>query len=212
MTRSFSKHGFRRNFGGRSENKKIWIFTDAKETEKLYFLAKKREIEENLVVRVEKIKVISSKGKSTGNLINFAVSYIEHNKISKNDEFWLVFDRDKFDDFDKAIKNAKEKGFRIGYSNPCFEFWYLLHFDFYRSKLDADLAFNKLSEIFQKKFQIKYKKDLDGVYQLIKKSEENAVNNSKKILKDIGDKIPFSKRVPSTTVGLLVDRLNSLTK
>ncbi len=43
------------------------------------------------------------------------------------DEYWAVFDVDEFD-VKSAIALAREKGIQLAISNPCFEYWLLLHF------------------------------------------------------------------------------------
>ena len=49
------------------------------------------------------------------------------------DEFWLIIDRDDWEnihhiDFDALYDDCeKEKNFFIALSNPCFEFWLILH-------------------------------------------------------------------------------------
>ena len=56
---------------------------------------------------------------------------------SRFDEICLIVDRDKEsflatpenNQYDYVLKTCREKGFRFCVSNPCFEFWLLLHFD-----------------------------------------------------------------------------------
>ena len=47
------------------------------------------------------------------------------------DEIWLIFDRDpnnfNKEQFDNVYRNCEEYGFHIGFTNPNFEFWLLLH-------------------------------------------------------------------------------------
>lgn len=210
MTRFSSKHGFGRKIGGRSENKKIWIFTDAEKTEPLYFISKKREIEK--VLRSERIKIVSSKGRSTTNLINYALSYIKLNNVSRNDEYWIVFDKDDFDDFDEAIIEAQKNGLKVAYSNPCFELWYLLHFNLYKSTLSSGDAFSKINEILLKKIGTEYKKSFNGMYEFVKDYEKDAIRHAKKLIEEHKNIKLCSDKNPSTTVHLLVESLNSLMK
>lgn len=46
------------------------------------------------------------------------------------DQVWVLFDKDSFkaDEFDNAIRSGEAKGYRVAWSNECFELWYLLHF------------------------------------------------------------------------------------
>ncbi len=45
------------------------------------------------------------------------------------DEIWIVFDTDVLtsDKRNGGITYAKSKGIKVAYSEPCFEFWLLLH-------------------------------------------------------------------------------------
>jgi RloB-like protein len=53
--------------------------------------------------------------------------------LIKEDLFWVVLDTDHYAknehvlEFANAIKEAKEAGFKVAISKPCFEFWLLLH-------------------------------------------------------------------------------------
>ena len=44
------------------------------------------------------------------------------------DEVWCVFDRDEHERFFDAITMARDNGFELAISNPCFELWLVLHF------------------------------------------------------------------------------------
>ncbi len=45
-----------------------------------------------------------------------------------HDEVWCVVDVDDFD-LDKAVTTARRLRINLAISNPCFEFWLLLHFE-----------------------------------------------------------------------------------
>lgn len=53
--------------------------------------------------------------------------------VTSDDQFWVLLDTDHWIEpnhvasFSRAIKEAKDAGFRIAVSNPCFELWLLLH-------------------------------------------------------------------------------------
>lgn len=48
----------------------------------------------------------------------------------ERDVIWCVFDRDENSDaaLQKAKQVAMKEGYRLAYSNPSFELWFLLHF------------------------------------------------------------------------------------
>lgn len=60
------------------------------------------------------------------------------------DEFWLIIDRDDWEnihhiDFDALYDDCeKEKNFFIALSNPCFEFWLILHLRKLENIAEAD--------------------------------------------------------------------------
>jgi len=51
------------------------------------------------------------------------------NELEDFDEIWIVFDTDVLDASKRSdgIAYARSKGVRIAYSEPCFEYWLLLH-------------------------------------------------------------------------------------
>lgn len=69
-------------------------------------------------------------------LLGYDISYIKHLKkneseYKKYDEFGIVIDRDKHSHTEKmmmdCIKHCREHNYLCYISNPCFEFWLLLH-------------------------------------------------------------------------------------
>ena len=43
------------------------------------------------------------------------------------DEVWCIFDRDLHPNFNASIQTARDRGYRLAVSNPCFELWLWLH-------------------------------------------------------------------------------------
>ncbi|MGV3623483.1 MAG: RloB family protein [Archangium sp.] len=66
------------------------------------------------------------------------------------DQYWVLLDTDHWSQgthvaaFSKAIKEAKDCGFHVAVSNPCFELWLLLHVVDASSPLDAKTAEQQL--------------------------------------------------------------------
>ncbi|MBR0984666.1 RloB domain-containing protein [Bradyrhizobium liaoningense] len=48
--------------------------------------------------------------------------------FGQNDQVWAVFDRDDHPEVARAISEAIASGIRVGFSNPCFELWLVLHY------------------------------------------------------------------------------------
>lgn len=119
----------------------ILIVTEGSQTEPKYF-----EHYRNRRTNID-IRVVGSRtsGGETDylSLIRKAVEYQNKNQISvsEGDSVWVVADGDvnynnpdpitaKDSLLSKARKMADAKGIHIALSNPCFEFWYLLHFQY----------------------------------------------------------------------------------
>lgn len=56
--------------------------------------------------------------------------------FEKRDEIWVVFDRDEHPYFFEAINRAKSLRIGVAYSNPCFELWFILHFEDWNKPMD----------------------------------------------------------------------------
>lgn len=140
--------------------------------------------------------------------MNFTNILIDISKIIKNqkityeegfDKICLIVDRDKNsfvvtpenNQFQYVIDTCKQKKFGFYLTNPCFEFWLLLHFeevfDLDKDKLLENrkvtskrrYAENELRRIFAK-----YKKSSYDAHILVK-SVDKAIENEKKFCEDI---------------------------
>lgn len=49
------------------------------------------------------------------------------NSFEREDQVWVIFDEDEHPDVQQSIQRARGLGVKVGYSNPCFEVWLLLH-------------------------------------------------------------------------------------
>ncbi|WP_257012619.1 RloB family protein [Porphyromonas gingivalis] len=67
------------------------------------------------------------------------------------DRIWVVFDKDDFDDFNRAIDLAKSYGFGCAWTNEAFELWFLLHFQYLDVPISRDAYISKLEKLIQKR-------------------------------------------------------------
>lgn len=172
----------------------ILIVTEGAETEPNYF---KGFGIPSLTVKISGIgHVTTSLVEATKNI----------NKSFGADIVWCVFDCDDFNDFDAAVKLAKEYGFKVAYSVEAFEFWYLLHFNLIDTQLSRQQYEKKIRSCIGKK----YEKNNQEMYELLLPHQENAIRNAKRIEEMHNDNrvVLASKRNPSTTVHHLVEELN----
>lgn len=105
----------------------IYIICEGKETETLYF---KHFRSRNCLVD---IIPISSKHKAAEHLVKHAKSLISQSAYypKDGDQLWCVFDCDdnKNAELLAAVEYAQKHGYQIAYSNPSFEYWFLVHFE-----------------------------------------------------------------------------------
>lgn len=83
---------------------------------------------------------IVERGKGIGSCVEFVETCeakfkrLPSNKRQTFKEKWLMFDYDGHADFRKAIKLARDKGFKVAFTSMCIEYWFLLHFENHNGK------------------------------------------------------------------------------
>jgi hypothetical protein len=205
------KNGKSENKFDRKSNKAvlrkvITIVCEGKKSEPNYFKAFRRDL------RLKNVHVKIIEGSSCGSDPKSLVNHCDKLKVDDFDEIYCVCDCDRRDYIDDVITEAKELGINIILSNPCFEFWYLLHHTFTTSSLNPQQARREL-----KKFNPDYKKSSEDIYNRLKDSQELAIANADRVLKHhlkLKPKMINGKIVenPVTYVHELVNLLNSFSK
>lgn len=61
----------------------------------------------------------------------------KRSSFEANDSTWVVFDRDHHKCVDEAFELARRHGFKVAYSNPCFELWAILHLQDLGKQIDS---------------------------------------------------------------------------
>lgn len=145
-------------------------------------------------------------GENPSKLVNSAKDLKEQEEY---DQVWCVFDRDSWtpEDFNNAIKNAENQGFKVAYSNEAFELWYVLHFEFLNSGIPRSDYCKKLTRLLKKKYQ----KNSEEIYDELLDKQPTAIRNAINLLNQYDCHIP-ARDNPSTTVHLLVQELNRFVK
>lgn len=185
----------------------IYIICEGKETETLYF--KHFRSRKCLV----DIVPIPSKHKAAEHLVKHAKSLISQLDYypKDGDQLWCVFDRDdnKDHELQEAASYAQKQGYHIVYSNPSFEYWYLLHFEKrngYLKNCDAIIDILKRNA-----YLANYEKSVD-VYEQLIGNQEAAIKRAKvrvEQLKKDQTVIISCDSNPVTTVYELVEFLNA---
>lgn len=193
----------------------FFIVTEGKRTEPLYFKGMEKIIKGKIggIVDVIENPVIDIHGEgcSTGKLIEVTERIVKDAKINYQN-IWVVFDKDDFEDFDQAIKQGREKGYKIAWSNQSFEYWIYLHFYFSDSALHRDDWNEKLDEIFQQ-YDLgegKYQKNYVDIYNMVNTYDgvSTAIKNAKRRMAGFDvEKFKPSEYDPGTVVYKLVEEL-----
>lgn len=98
---------------------------------------------------------------------------------------------------------SKYQNIKIAYSNEAFELWYLLHFNYYDTKMSRTSYKKMLTSLLKEK----YKKNSVDMYEKLLDKQANAIRNAKKLLSAYSSLNPEQDN-PSTTVFILVEELN----
>ncbi len=191
------------------------IVTEGERTEPLYLRGIQKLIQEKMGGVVEVVELpqidIHGEGCATGKLIEKTDELVNKAKIMYQN-IWVVFDKDDFDDFDQAIKDGQEKGYKVAWSNQAFEYWLYLHFHYSDSALHRDEWNKKLNEIFAK-CQLgdgEYRKNYEEIYDMVNQFDgvNTAIRNAKRRMAGYdAEQMKPSEYDPGTTVYKLVEEL-----
>ncbi|MDE6055601.1 MAG: RloB family protein [Lachnospiraceae bacterium] len=191
------------------------IVTEGERTEPLYFKGLQKLIKEKVggIVDIVEQPVIDIHGEgcSTNKLVEVTGRIVKDAKIMYQN-VWVVFDKDDFEDFDKAVKEGTEKGYNIAWSNQSFEYWLYLHFNYNDSALHRHQWNEKLDELFKQKNlgNGTYQKNYENIYEMVDLYDgvNTAIKYAKRRMAEFekGEYRP-SECDPGTTVYRLVEEL-----
>mgnify|MGYP000035517287 FL=1 len=199
-----------RKQGTRAQIVRFLIVCEGEKTEPNYFKA----FIDNRRSEVKEVNVKGC-GCSTCQLINEAKKIqekLEHERQVPFDRVWLVFDKDEFKDFNKAIADAKKEGMNCAWSNQAFELWYVLHFQYLDTGVDRKQYIGMIEDKVMKASKsktFKYKKNDVGFYQILHEhgNEDFAFKNAEKLRNRHKGKVDYAAHNPRTEVDLLVNEL-----
>lgn len=112
----------RRRPAFREQRTSILVVCGAEATEPAYFEGLKRARRNPAIT----IKIKAKRGDPDA-VVKYAAGMRDRAE-GTHDEVWCVVDVDEFD-LDKAVATARRLRINLAISNPCFEFWLLLHFE-----------------------------------------------------------------------------------
>lgn len=106
----------------------------------------------------------------------------------RNDEVWVVYDREAVNKYSHQLHResrdlAERNDIEISFSNICFEYWLLLHFENSSSQYGSykDLIRKSNLKSHFRKQGIEYDKATPQIYELTKANLDDAVSRAKRI-------------------------------
>lgn len=155
------------------------IITDTKRTEQIYFEGYRGQrfipeiISEVPVKRMLERAELIKQGKRQTKSFN----------PNKGDRIWLVLDKDNLEEsmIEEMFESATKSDIRIALSRPCFELWFLLHFNFDTTNYTSctDLI-SKVDGLMVKEMGKRYDKK-DDHYQNFILLRDNAIENCNRL-------------------------------
>ena len=82
------------------------------------------------------------------------------NRLAEFDEVWCVVDTERKNDnpsWERGVIQSRDTGLKLAWSNPCFEFWLLLHFKLIGRVFDGYASVRP----FLRKYLKHYEKNVD---------------------------------------------------
>lgn len=135
-----------------------------------------REMMQALEINPKLIVLKPNNGTSPSSIVNHAKTIYDSETEDRYDRVYCVFDRDQHTDFTSALETVKNFNdqnipFVAITSNPCFEFWILLHFNYssaaYRTSGTKSVGDQALSNLKKIPGFGTYSKGLKGLYQML---------------------------------------------
>lgn len=198
-----------RKQGTRPPYSRVLIVAEGEKTEPQYFT----EIRQQERLPSAHVAIMNSAyGTEPRQIVDFAMNEFRK-RDGALDRVFVVFDRDEHRTYHEALKvcsggtltNDERKRVKLEaiVSNPCFEFWLLLHFENVRELFHRDEIFEKL-----KRYLPSYEKACVGVYKATQDRLDDAEARAK-LLRDQREP-EADKDGPYTNVDVIVALLLSM--
>jgi hypothetical protein len=140
----------KRKPASREPKTRFTIFCEGKNTEPAY-LAAIRRIHPDSIIDIDIIPEAGVPYTQAQSAIRVATErgFFKKRKESfeRNDQFWVVFDRDDHPRFEESVALCEAKKIHAARSNPCFELWLILHYQDYDKPSDRHQVQSHLQTI-----------------------------------------------------------------
>lgn len=191
----------------------VLIVCEGRKTEPNYFTSLRNERKLSSV----EVEICGDKcGSAPISVVNCALQKKEEVSISPvqlpYDSIWCVCDVEapkRHESLFRARDKARSNNINFILTNPCFEYWYLLHF----KKVSRFMNNSEVKKILKKKENLpNYKKNDPKTFNEVYPRTKAAIKNSRIIIREKGWGKDLIECNPSTHVHLLVEYLFKIAK
>lgn len=185
----------------------VLIVCEGEKTEPHYFTALRKQLGLSSI----EVQVCGKEcGPAPKSVVEFAKEKKAESRSSTTkveyDAVWCVIDREAPNanpDLPGVVRMARDNNLNVALSNPCFEYWYICHFEHTGSPLaNCAAAVTRLRKHFTN-----YSKGDPAIVEVLLPKTEIAIDNSRNILKERGYDETLIHCNPSTHVHRVVEHL-----
>lgn len=203
MARRHPRGAPRRRTVAVQPRRQLLVFVEGERTEDGYFKFWWRRHRDKVIVSID------GRHGTPMTLVELAVARKEQEQRDErrgrgpaHDEVWCVFDVDTHPHLNDAILLAKRHSIGIAVSNPCFELWFILHYEDRTAHIDGRQARARSAEL------LGCKKTLtDTALEVLATRYEDAVRRAKALDKKHRGDGSQPRSNPSSEAWKLVDRI-----
>lgn len=180
----------RNNSNSIEPTKKLHIFCEGEKTEPLYLQAYLEHFYGSKKILEDTIKIKKTNKNTAVALVNEAKKLKHSSTVTKNDEYWVVYDRESIAKYPEkyhkqAYDLAKSNNVNVALSNVCFEIWILLHLGYttasYTCFEDLKRNSNLQAGLTALGMQTKYDKGSAELFKFVKSKIPDAITNAKRV-------------------------------
>ncbi len=209
--RKKAKKDHERLINTRNERKAVLIACEDSVSAPLYFKYIVNNLKKIHAITASSLIIVEHNHTDPYGVLQDLLSYQNYQDF---DHKWIVIDRDQertnggghtLNNFNKAIFEAKKFKIEVAYANPCFEIWYLLHFEYRNTAIDRDELCERLKRDYQ------YSKN--KLFILSQEQQNKAIRNAQNLINSLNETpglVSPANNNPSTTVHNLVVLLNDI--
>lgn len=207
-----SRSSYKRRNPYKKRKERILIVCEGEKTEVVYF---KRMIKKQSL-KTAKVKVTGESGSAPISVVDYAIEQYKDSKKERDpfDSVYCIYDKDSHPSFesakDKLSRQKPKKVFSSIISVPCFEVWFLLHFNYSTAPFsdcgNSSICGNVIKKL-EKKIP-KYEKGMKDIpWEELEINQKKAIQNAKKLKKHNEASGTYN---PSTNVYELVEAIKKL--